>query len=276
MRNRKQMVNYQPYYPNGQRSPRGGEVLKSSDIEYSGEIFEGCNFYHEWVYFEDINAEIHSDEWELKIIDLRNAMFPGRECPWYSLRYMDERYHRNLTPELIEMGVKTMGDLYKIIQKPLRVSGFDYITGTYPAIRTYSPFVKVKPIKAPKKWTKTQVWRAILSGQIYRGVIDRYDTEDNYVNLKGVEFSYHGLIGTASQLIESGNPYSIESTENGDGTVIVRLLGINSSYSLYFDPACDLDEGERRRLNRKKEMEAQSGGKDLRHEGMRSFFYKPD
>jgi len=42
----------------------------------------------------------------------------------------------------------------------------------------FSPFVKVKPIKVPKKWTLAHVWKAILSGQITHGKINMILTDD--------------------------------------------------------------------------------------------------
>lgn len=108
----------------------------------------------------------------------------------------------------------------------------------------------LKPIKTPKRWTRPLISKAILTGQIYRGVITlSYDYEDWIHNAmfnkwKAVEMSLAELHKIAEAFIERDKRFlpSIMNVEMVDNEVKLTLYKINHSYELYFDPKCSKDD----------------------------------
>lgn len=267
MRSRDSRTNYLPYFPNGERALDGAEVLKSSFIEYSGEPFEGEASYLERVYFEDIQAYIEADDYMVKIIDVSNAFKSRQECYCLKLVWNDDP--PKLPDRLNAIGVKTMNDLYQLIMVPgngKRLPRFNPEEGyfevfgpIYQAYHTYSPFVPIRSIKKPKKWTQRRIWQAIISGQIYRAT---FHTED----MPGDELELDDMAGLAHNLIVdcSVPKLSIESIDGEGGTAVIKLRRSSRvydscphpeyselhnkmirdivNYTLYFDPDCDRKE----------------------------------
>lgn len=206
-------------------------------------------------YLEDICAYVYIDQSTIYCKDLTNAVRRGLECPIYQLSVRNSHslgknwdgtprseHPIDLLVWLEEQHIPTVAALYQLIKESLESEGIAYLTYSRRACDTYSPFTVVKPIQTPKKWTRTHVWKAILSGQIYCGKINHIYTDDYRMdalrdNYEGVELSAEKLIGMAKDLLTGESRYSVSTTENEDGTAEIRLCDWNSSYTVYYDPA---------------------------------------
>jgi len=243
MRNRANMAHYQPYYPNGGLALDDAEVLKSSQIEYSGEPFDGWDTYdgRERVYFEDIRGYIEPDKIYVRVTDVADALKCGKVCRRRLLGIRSDLAGSDTIHEMLKAkGVKTMADLYRFVMEPESIDGkWDAkmdrcwtMEEIRPAIHTYSPFVAVKPIKTPKKWTIKHVWKAILSGQIFGYEWYTVDGAD--------EYRRHGLDpqNRAVDLIESFGVWGpVASRKAKDGTTILETQTYCTVHTFYFDPA---------------------------------------
>jgi len=261
MRTPESRTNYRPYFPDGKFSLDRAEVLKSAQTEYCGEMFEDTYEYREQVYFEDIQAYIDSGNHSVVAIDVADALKPGKVCRRSTLERIDQAaFPAQTLPEILgRTGVKTMADLYRFMMEPGAAAGWDWAADGYrfhkefvPAVRTFSPFVAIHPIKAPKKWTRTHLWRAIISGQIYRGT-------PNWEYSEVLKFCYeycYPINFLALELIKDagGHARSIEPVCSDDGTAVITLKNGERAHTLYFDPACDREEAERRSDQRLMEL----------------------
>lgn len=220
------------------------EYLQSSECKPC----EGC-----W-YFEDIRAYVCISTDTIYIKDLTNAMRRGLECPIYQLSVRSSyslglnwdgtpicEHPIDLLVWLEEQRIPTIAALYQRIQEPIEMEGIAYLIYSDRACSTYSPFVKVKPIQTPKKWTRAYVWKAILSGQIYRGKINHIYTDDYRRDAlrdcyEDQELSMENLIDMAEDLLTGRRTHSVGVTEHDDGTAEIKLYDLQSSYTLYYDP----------------------------------------
>src|SRR5690606_6225857 len=111
-------------------------------------------------------------------------------------------------------------------------------------------FVKIKPIKKPEKWTVAHVWKAILAGQIYKGVKDGYYTDD-YAHDAAVNFKTGSRIhlpSLAKKVIEnpSGWRVYVDKEENGITQLSFNCHSFDCN-TLYFDESCNIQEAQRRK-----------------------------
>lgn len=269
MRANESRNNYQPYFPNGELALDGAEVLKSSEIGFCGESFD--ELVNEKVYFEDIQAYMEIDKDQVKVLDVSNAFKPRQECRCMRLVWCGDG--PVLLERLRDAGIKTMNDLYQYVIAPssmkydLHGNGYELYAPRYWAPRTYSPFVPFGPIKNPKEWTAKQVWRAIISGQIYRGTVHMEDMPRNEWEVSDMAGLAHNLINDCCGLMRP-----IKAIRHEDGTAVIELrrasrvydscphpeydalhnkenLG-TKVYTLYFDPACGREEASRRWFSR--------------------------
>jgi hypothetical protein len=135
---------------------------------------ELANIHEDW-YFRAENIRLHhyrgyGNELSVHVTDLADALKPGREVTEYIF-----------TGPLWDVLFFTYDEpVSEVLQKLFRreVRNIDYRTRTHQAIRVFSPFVEVKSIKPPAKWTLAHVWKAILAGQIKRGQTDQRLTDD--------------------------------------------------------------------------------------------------
>ncbi len=131
----------------------GTSIYPSSDIS--------C-WEHDDGYFADINAFVSVRPNRIIIIDLRNALIPGKECD-----------HLTLEPEgeydstCLHSSLGTFRAVYDRFFVQRELPDCRIYASKVNAMRTFTPFKQIKPIKAPSKWTMPHVWKAILSGQIY-------------------------------------------------------------------------------------------------------------
>jgi hypothetical protein len=240
----------EPYFPS-YTHVNGSEIYKSSDIELNSNISG---------YFADINAYIHFYADSAVLIDLTNALKTGKECNRYliSKNVWDDR--KSVITELWNIAkIETVKAFYDaIITNSLNIETLKVETGSQKSINTFSPFVEIKPIKTPSKWTIAHVWKAILAGQIYKGVKDGHYTDD-YARDNANNFNKGCSLHTttlANKLIEhpSGWWVSVDKEENGIIQLSVNCHSFDYN-TLYYDEKCNLTEAQNRRNQQKKELE---------------------
>jgi hypothetical protein len=158
-------------------------------------------------YFEDIKTYIHLYSDSIVLINIENALKAGKCCQRYSVNYDNFKSNTTMYCDLVNAGVDTFFKLFfaitgNFIQEinPM----FKVCTGEIKGVRTFSPFVSIKPIKVPAKWTVSHIVKAILSGQISEGVKAghytddyAYDAADNFGKGKQLD-----LLDLAKELIE--------------------------------------------------------------------------
>lgn len=220
------------------------KIYKSSDVE---------TLNNHGGYFADINAYIHFYADSCVVIDLKNALKTGKDCKRYSFRLIDDDgREKHLTCELWNVNkIRTFKELFEAISSGKELENISVERGIEKGINTFSPFVEIKPIKTPTKWTVAHVWKAILAGQIYKGVQDEYLTDD-YAQDAADNFRSgcnKNLIAFAEDLITNGSRgwrvRPKESSINGTIALDVDCYSFDSN-TLYFDPDCNLTEAAKR------------------------------
>ncbi len=240
----------EPYFPS-YTHVSGTEIFKNSDTELNSRVSG---------YFADINAYIHFYADSAVVIDLTNALKTGKECNRYSIRKNVWDDSKSVLTELWNIGkIETVKAFHNaIITESLNIETLEVDKGSQKGINTFSPFVEIKPIKTPIKWTIAHVWKAILSGQIFKGVKDGHYTDD-YAYDAGCNFgtgSKLHLISFAEKIIESPSGWWVSAGETKDG-IIPLSFNCHSfdSNTLYYDEKCNLKEAEQRRTKEAQELE---------------------
>lgn len=223
------------YYPN-YSSVGNVAIYKTSDVSILS---------NRHGYYADINAYVYFYDDSCSIIDLTNAMKNGQQCKKYSARQIEwtGRNFCDFYNLIHKTGIEKVNEFYNHIVNDNQIDGIEINQSELKSSKVFSPFVEVKPIKTPTKWTKSHVWKAILSGQIYSGQTDYHYTDDyaydaayNYREGCGVD-----LIRLAQDLIEdSCSGYSFFTGEEKDGVIPVSV----STYSfdcktLMYDENCN-------------------------------------
>lgn len=136
---------------------------------------ELANNYNE-LFFREQNIRFkqyrvgYNDQPEIYVTDLTNALKPGKEVTQYIFK-------GNMWDVLFFTYDEPVSEVLKRLYRQ-EVRNIEYRTRTLPSMRVFSPFVEVKKIAVPKKWTIPHVWKAILSGQIVAGRTDMRLTDD--------------------------------------------------------------------------------------------------
>jgi len=234
-------INVTSFYPN-YSEVGDSKIYKSSDFEINN---------NHGGYFSDINAYVHFYCDSCVIIDLSNALQTGKECKRYSISLID-RYNREnyLVCDLWNVNhIETFKQLYDAIISNQPLKGITIDTGDTKGINTFSPFTEIKPIKTPTKWTISHVWKAILSGQIYKGVKDQHltddyagDAADNFGTGRSLDLPYF-----AESLIchSSGWHVYVDKEENGIIQLSVNCHSFDYN-TLYFDVNSNIIKAEQK------------------------------
>jgi hypothetical protein len=226
----------------------GSKILQDSNIE-----LDAYNSY----YFADINAYIHFYRDSAVIIDLTDALKAGKTCKRYYIEHKEWK-NEGIWCDLVNNGIRTFTELYNRAITGLNIDTLRVTITEEKAINTFSPFVEIKPIKKPEKWTIAHVWKAILAGQIYKGVKDGYYTDD-YAHDAAVNFKTGSRIhlpSLAKQVIEhpSGWRVYVDKEENGIIQLSFNCYSFDCN-TLYFDENCNIKEAEQRRIKEAEELE---------------------
>lgn len=229
----------------GGGSPRKEYILESSDIALAAldETDAIC------FYARDTNIYLRLWPSEIEIIDLTNAFRKGKECTAYTV-YATAWKDVRLCEKLQNSGILTLSALYDALKYgTLHIEGLEFKTDIKMGARTYSPFVKTKPIKSPVKWTRAHIWKAILSGQIYRGTLSkvRFDPEMPDFNewkakILNTELTPYEMLNLARMFMCPSRPNDHDSIsikfQSEDETVIeyCEYYGLGQGWMLYFAP----------------------------------------
>ena len=227
----------EPYYPPYEKVGNV-KIFKNSDVSIISE---------QGGYFADINAHIWMYYGQVVITDITNALSSGKTCKSLSVTITDNSEMPACT--LSNSGLKTFKAIYNKFFLNGEIGDYKAYPREEKSINTFSPFVEIKPIKTPTKWTLAHTWKAILSGQIYNGKIDgkysddyAYDAASGYST--GCSFD---LISFAQKLIESSSGWHCYPDKQ-DGDKVQLSVNCHSFdlRTVYYDEKCNYAEGRRR------------------------------
>lgn len=165
-------------------------------------------------------------------------MKSGKECEKKIFYTSNQRFGN-----LAEMGVtlRNQGiETYSDVLKAKSLPDFQSEVKTVKGVRVFSPFVEVKPIQEPNKWTTSHLAKAILSGQIYHG---------DFCTSTGFETMGIDLPEMARKMIEEPTKQLwFQQSKQEDGQVHVSLRDYHhDSYDFMFDEECTLELKEEKR-----------------------------
>lgn len=213
-------------------------------------------------YFQDIQAYMEVRVQQIRIVDLRNALIPGRECERLVLQP-----HDPYSSECLYSGLNTFRDVYEKFFAQRELPDCHVYTSTLKSMNVFTPFKEIKPIKVPAKWTLPHVWKAILSGQIYEGhCAGRYTDDYAYdaaVNFRSGVHLY--LPSFAKELIESPSGWRVyaDHTDGDQVQLSVDCYTFNLN-TLQFDAKCDWPENKRHAQERADRLAAHNAEMESR------------
>ena len=154
----------------------------------NGEDFRIIDLLNQYddLYFEGLNVSAHPYCNSLVIIDLSDAMKPGKSCTrWlFSVSPWKMDADRLCMTEYVEMAAPECDTLAELVAwlragKPLQeVDGLTVKTGAQASNRTFSPFAPVKPVKLGERLNASTIAKAIRAGQIVAGRTEGRYTDD--------------------------------------------------------------------------------------------------
>ena len=214
-----------------------GDILRDSTVE--GSLWSPVSGRG---YYADINACIYCNREAAYVIELDNAMKRGKECKRYSIYAQGQDIHLYLVNEC---NVRTPKDLYDLVRSGKELPEPASLTvREEKGVDVFSPFVAVKPLKElPEKWKKGDLVKAIMSGQVFSGVLDQrltddyaYDAAMNFGSGRAID-----LPGQAYDLVEGCRDCYIRTDgvdENGIASVHFSHAGEMKTF--LFDVNCNL------------------------------------
>lgn len=154
----------------------------------NGEDFRIIDLLNQYddLYFEGLNVSAHPYCNSLVIIDLSDAMKPGKSYTrWlFSVSPWKMDADRLCMTEYVEMAAPECDTLAELVAwlragKPLQeVDGLTVKTGAQASNRTFSPFAPVKPVKLGERLNASTIAKAIRAGQIVAGRTEGRYTDD--------------------------------------------------------------------------------------------------
>lgn len=209
-------------------------------------------------YYKDINAYVWCNYNSAIVIELDNALKRGKTCKRYTVYANDKDIFSYLTNECKLSSPK---ELYDLVRSGKELPGDGSLTVREDkGVEVFSPFVSVKPLdKLPEKWKKSDLVKAIMSGQVYSGVLNERLTDD-YAYDAAWNFGSGckvDLPGQAADLVEGCRDCYIR-TEGVDekGVASIHFSYAGDYKTFYFDVNCDLAEGVKRREAAARALEA--------------------
>ncbi len=205
-------------------------------------------------YFADENVRVHFYYGSIHITDLTNAMQTGKTC--LKTVFSAKEYSSNFTNMRFLLENQGINTVHGILSAE-NLDGFTKREYNQKGVRIFSPFVEVKPVKEPKKWTASHLAKAILSGQIFHGsnegrYTDDYarDAECNFGRDQPVD-----LLDVARDFVEAGGSgFYIKHEVLEDGTTEISVAKHSFDYKKFsFDVDCTHE-------NRMEQAEQAMGG----------------
>ena len=130
------------------------------------------------LYFEGLNVSAHPYRNSLVIVDLSDAMKPGKSCTRWLFSVSPWKMDAD---RLCMTGYVEMAELVAWLRagKPLHeVYGLTFEAGAQSSNRTFSPFAPVKPVKLGERLNASTIAKAIRAGQIVAGRTEGRYTDD--------------------------------------------------------------------------------------------------
>ncbi|MGE5438141.1 MAG: hypothetical protein ACM3O3_13085 [Syntrophothermus sp.] len=195
------------------------KIIENSEMELKNGGF----------YFKDIKSYIHIYKDSIIYIDLENALKIGKICIRKSINFDNFKNDNSMIITLLNSGIDTFKKLFISIKLDfiLEINEmFKMYMTELKSINVFTPFAELKKIKNPVKWKISNVWKAILSGQIKVGIkkahyTDDYafDAYDNFGKGKSID-----LLDLAKNLIEHSSGWWISKEYEKNGII---KLGVN-------------------------------------------------
>ena len=211
-------------------------------------------------YFADTNTFVNINNTGFHVYELENAMCAGKTVTCYA-GWLEASNENSMYQVLVnENQIDTFTKLIAAVRSGCSLQEINTKTSEEKGIEVFSPFVQVTPIKTPSKWTRTHIWKALLTGQIYKAEC-AYHYTDDYARDADVNFREGQPVDTISlgaELIEhaSSSAY-IHQPDSYEGKKCVFSYSFHSNHciTLYYDESCDLSEAKRRRKQEQEERE---------------------
>ncbi len=173
-------------------------------------------------YFEEEKLSLHLFDDSIRLIQLENAQKTGKTCrriaitqPWN----WRESIKTNILNNIICFNhfiAETLKD--PEIPKSL---GYTVSVSEIKGVRVFSPFVQIKKIKEPKKWTLRHFVKAVYSGQIQKGECTGYYTDDYaWDTANNYGRGQINPMAIAKEVIESPDGWWISSEKEGKQTIL--------------------------------------------------------
>ena len=219
----------------------GSRIYKDADMS----IVDFRNEFHAG-YFEKENVmvSIKNNDETIYIQDLDGAMDSKSSGKLYTLSVngiCSTRAEKDAVLYVFnELGIHKVSELIEAVKGEFDLKNLRVDTREVKGSELFSPFKEVSPLKKfPDKWTKTQLIKAICSGQIYRASYD-YKMSDDYAFDSAGNFSKGrecSLPLLAKEYVEhwDGKSTSISETNREDNKCILKVWDSFESISLYFD-----------------------------------------
>lgn len=183
--------------------------LRLFDLRDENYIKEG-NFY----------IKLYRDQ--LYIKNLENALKPGKNVITYGIESLTfgEDFSIDLANYISDEKLTIEKFAHLVLSENLPENfkeKFKMFTRSEKGVKVFSPYVEVKEIKAPEKWTLPHVWKAILSGQMIAGE-KKMRLTDDYAYDAATDFGKGSLdlIEFAKEIIEHPSGWHVwkgEETE---------------------------------------------------------------
>jgi len=206
---------------------------------------EGWDFLNAYgsYYFEKENISLDFYTDLIVVTNLANAQKPGKTCSalrlWYrsSIGSYDDNIHLKIANAIQN---EFYDFLVEAFQNPEYVTslmdGVEVYEQEYKGISVFSPFHKQKPIKTPKKWTRSHVIKAIYSGQMKHGQCKGKYTDD-YAYDAAINYR-KGIIDQmefVKQLIESPSGWRIRQDEEQENLIHVNCYHFDYNQFIFVE-----------------------------------------
>lgn len=196
-------------------------------------------------YFRRENCRLAFYCDQITFTELGNAMKRGQTCEQVSIYF--EQPERDAPKTMLSvfnaLRPQNCAELIDLIRNDL--PEFDrarsYTVRQLKAFNTFSPFVKIQPIKRPEKWTRAHIYKGLMAGQIT--AVQKYRYSDDYAFDASVNFfegRHIDALDLARELVESGSDgYFIheESHEGGKSVLTLSLWGFDSKRLIFTEKA---------------------------------------
>lgn len=174
------------------------------------------------------------------IVNLNNALKVGKTCDNYRIYAGEHDWGNTFKCDFINALAMNQISFEKFVQAVLQgQSIYENIRvkkGESKGVKTFSPFVEVKPIKIPEKWSLPHVWKAILAGQIKTAIKEMHLTDD-YAYDAAVNFGKGEIdsLELAQEIVESPSGWWVRAEEEKNGVIALSVNCHHFDYNkLYF------------------------------------------